>query len=282
MPCSHERPPLCHQAEAVPPVYGAAPACTWALLANLQPIDWGDVTYLYIYENNKTQTVYIGVADSMDRIWQSHNADAEKLRDSPGTVIRQTAKPFSTRRDALQAEAIAIHIAALGGKKIKLDNDQEHLEDISVNEDGYVTVNRAGTSATQVLVPAILRREGTLDYESLHGTVIVTIAADEMDARPAPYGGVSAARFSERARQWWKISREKQPKIQRLIAVLAGSGGVVLGDWKVDQSAGYGPENDVIPLIDPSDDDPNGVKGKRLVNFRGQVGHRYSNDIRGA
>ena len=44
-----------------------------------------------------------------------HNADAETVRDAPGSQILQTVEPFSSRDDALKAEAVAIHVAMLSG-----------------------------------------------------------------------------------------------------------------------------------------------------------------------
>src|SRR5699024_6994066 len=73
----------------------------------------------------------------------------------------------------------------------------------------------------------------------------------------------------------------KQHKDERLIAILAGSHGVILGDWDVDVRSGYGPNGDVFPLVDPADDDPRKIKGMRLVGVSGQSGRVYSDDLRG-
>ncbi|MFT4189254.1 MAG: hypothetical protein QM621_11810 [Aeromicrobium sp.] len=239
-------------------------------------------TYLYLYDNLELNKVYIGIGDSMDRVWQSHNPEAEALRDVPGTTILQTVTPFSKRADARKAEAIAIHIAARMGKTVIVEDDEGRASS-EISEEGAVfTVNRAGVESTKELGPAVFLREGEVDYSDLRGTAIVTIKSESMDDRPAPYGGVSAASFSERARQWWSVGTAKQPRITRLIAVLSGSD-VILGDWDVDPAGSYGPDGDVFPLCDPEQDDPRGVKGMRLVPRSARRGGKmvYSSDLRG-
>ena len=71
-------------------------------------------TWLYIYEGaprsdeEERRRVYIGIGKSMERVFEKHNLEAESLRNAEGTLIRQTVEPFSSRKDALKAEAIAI------------------------------------------------------------------------------------------------------------------------------------------------------------------------------
>ena len=68
-------------------------------------------TWLYIYEGaprgdeEERKSIYIGIGQSMGRVYEPHNPDAERLRDTEGTLIRQTVEPFSSREDALRAEA---------------------------------------------------------------------------------------------------------------------------------------------------------------------------------
>ncbi len=59
--------------------------------------------WLYLYENQRDKSIYIGIADSMSRVFGAHNRAAERLRDAPGTVILQTVEPFSSRKDARKA-----------------------------------------------------------------------------------------------------------------------------------------------------------------------------------
>ena len=235
-------------------------------------------TYLYLYENQ--DSIYIGVADKMDRVWQPHNADAEMLRQGAGTRILQTVEPFSTRADALKAEAIAIHVAVRAGKRVVLDPGADN-EGVSIeDEGGLVVVNRAGVKGTKVLAPAVLQREGILPFADLRRTAIVSITAGAMDGRPAPYGATHGAVFSERARKYWTVAADKQAQIERLIAVLKGSSGLILGDWDVAVGASYGPDNDSFPLVEPANDDPRGVKGMRLVgDYRTQPSQVYSSDV---
>ena len=61
----------------------------------------------------------------MGRVFEDHNPDVESLRDAEGTLIRQTVEPFSSREDALKAEAIAIHVASLMGLEPIYDTEDE-------------------------------------------------------------------------------------------------------------------------------------------------------------
>ena len=233
-------------------------------------------TWLYLYEDRSEKRLYVGIADRLDRVWGPHNADAETVRDAPGSQILQTVEPFSSRDDALKAEAVAIHVAMLSGVAVY------HAEGGVSVSDGQVRVaNRAGVGSTSVLGPAVKRKKGTVSFDSLSGTAIVTISAGHMDDRRGPYGGAGGAVFSQRAQKWWKIAPAKQHKVERLIAILAGSHGVILGDWDVDVRSGYGPNGDVFPLVDAADDDPRKIKGMRLVGVSGQSGRIYSDDLRG-
>lgn len=232
-------------------------------------------TWLYLYENRPQKRLYIGVGNRMDRVWQDHNAEAEDLRETSGTQILQTIEPFSSRADALKAEAIAIHVAMLSGVTVYNANDG-----VSVDDGQVQVTNRAGTESTKALGPAVSRREGEIEFESLSRTAIVTIATEEMNERPGPYGGNAPAMFSERARKVWTVGAAKQPHIERLIAILKGSSGLILGDWDVDPEADYGPDNNIFPLIDPAEDDIRGTKGKRLTGVQGQQGRIYSLDLR--
>lgn len=234
-----------------------------------------DETWIYLYENPVEKCLYVGIAERLDRIWEVHNDDAERLREASGTRILQTLQPFSSRGDALKAEAIAIHIATLSGVSVFHAQDE-----VSVKDGQVLVTNRAGTKSTSVLGPAVKRREGAVDFESLRRTAIVTISAEDMDERRGPYGGIEGAVFSQRAQKWWKVASNKQPKVERLIAILSGSGGVILGDWDVAVGSTYGADGDVFPLVDPAEDDPRKIKGMRLVGVRGQSGRIYSEDVR--
>jgi predicted GIY-YIG superfamily endonuclease len=231
--------------------------------------------WLYLYENRSEKRLYVGVGDRLDRVWEPHNSDAEVLRDAPGSQILQTVEPFTSWEDARKAEAVAIHVALLSGIAVF------HAQDGLSLEDGQVKLtNRAGTVSTSVLGPAVKRREGTVEYRDLRRTAIVTIVAKDMNDRPGPYGGLGGAVFSDRARKWWKVAAEKQSEVKRLIAILSASRGVILGDWDVDASLSYGPDDNVFPFVDPTSDDPRGIKGMRLSGVRGQSGRIYSEDLR--
>lgn len=229
------------------------------------------MTYLYLYESNDGAEIYVGIADSMSRVWQSHNADAEALRERPGSKILQTVHPFSSREDARTAEAIAIYLASREGKDVRWIDETEAddgMDRVDQTESGLIYTNRAGTKSTTVLQPAIYYRPGeTVVYEELTETAIVRISADPLDDRPAPFGGLSGAQFSERARKWWLLGAASQRglPIRRLLAVLKGKQ-IILGSW------------DLVPpwvqpadgkwefvLENPSEDNADDLKGKTLV-----------------
>src|SRR5699024_12021323 len=73
---------------------------------------------------------------------------------------------------------VAIHVAMLSGVAVY------HAEGGVSVSDGQVRVaNRAGVGSTSVLGPAVKRKKGTVSFDSLSGTAIVTISAGHMDDR---------------------------------------------------------------------------------------------------
>ena len=247
-------------------------------------------TWLYIYEGaprseGERRSIYIGIGQSMGRVFESHNPDAERLRDAEGTLIRQTVEPFSSRKDALKAEAIAIHVASLMGLDPIYDSKDE--EELFGEGDKAVT-NISGTKTSKHLGPAIFTRRGEVARDKLRNTIIVPISADSLEGRVSAFGGNTGEVFIERAAQAWNVAPDKRPKIRRLVAVLTGSRHVILGSWEVDPSREWElvcPESSSpyssrvrIPVPHPEQDDVDEMKGKRYVG-RLQVGVLYSPDI---
>lgn len=236
--------------------------------------------WLYIFENSKQRKLYIGIGDSLERIFGKHNADADLLREESATTILQTVRPFSSRADARIAEAVAIHVASFAGMEVVLGGDSPE-----------VVTNRAGVVSTSELGPAIALREGEVRAEELRDAVLVSISAAEMDKRPTPFGGREAASFATRAQKYWNIAPAKRPDIRHLVALLKGSGNVVLGSWQVDPERKWEPIPNwksldspyrtrvVIPLVDPSEDNFRDIKGKRLVGRRANSGVVYGNRL---
>lgn len=253
-------------------------------------------TWLYIYENSNDKRLYIGIGKSMGRVFQPHNPEAEDLRDASGTLIRQTIEPFSTREDALKAEAIAIHVAALTGMTPIYDSDQEDelynsdQEDELYDSDKGLVTNIRGVQSTKFLGPAIFVKEGNVRKEDLTGAIIVPISPEEIEGRATAFGANPGEIFAERAVRWWNIDKMKRPKITQLIAVLTGSRRVILGSWKVDPKREWvldpnhkslpTPYNKrvTIPIVSPKDDDFRGIKGMTYFGRLNQ-GVSYSPDI---
>lgn len=259
-------------------------------------------TWLYIYENQQQRKLYIGIAKNMGRVFQGHNLEAEKLRDTSGTIILQTLTPFNSRKDALRAEAVAIHIASFLDAEIIVDND-DNVEDELFHEDdvrrsGSCITNISGVQHTKHLTPAIYVREGEVDWSSLSETVIVPIKPEEVQGKVAAFGGYAGEVFAQRACEFWNVASEKRGKIKRLIAVLRGRK-IILGSWEVDQSTDpsswrrfdeselFDPTEHSpgkgkaisIPLVNPRDDDCGGIKGMTLTGVRLNQGVLYSPDF---
>lgn len=257
-------------------------------------------TWLYIYENKQQQKLYIGIAKNMDRVYQGHNKEAESLRDASGTVILQTPIPFSSREDALKAEAIAIHVASFMNTEVIVNNDEEI--DCELFHDAQASVtNIAGRRRTKHLVPAIFTRPGSVEWASLSETLIVPIKADEIEGKVAPFGGHKGAIFSERAREFWQVNVEKRKQVKHLMAVLRGRN-IILGSWQIDHSGKFADtttwtrfeESPIfdpilnkhrataisIPLVNPDEDDFMGIKGKALKGCHLNQGVTYSPDLK--
>lgn len=242
-------------------------------------------TWLYIYEGaprgegEGRRSIYIGICESMERVYERHNPDADRLRDTEGTLIRQTVKPFSSREDALKAEAIAIHVASLMGLDPIYDAEDE--DELFEKNDKPVT-NISGAKTSKHLGPAIFTCRGEVDQGEMRETVIVPISADSLEGRVSPFGGNSGEVFIERAAQYWNVKSDKRPKIRRLVAVLTKAH-VILGSWEVDPSREWElPSLDStrvrIPVPHPEQDNVEGFKGKRYVGSLNS-GVVYSPDI---
>ena len=248
-------------------------------------------TWLYIYEGaprsdeEERRSIYIGIGQSMGRVFEPHNPDAERLRDTEGTLIRQTVEPFSSREDALKAEAIAIHVASLMGLDPIYDAEDE--DELFEKSDKSVT-NISGTKTSKHLGPAIFTRDGEVAQDQMRETIIVPISPDSLEGRASAFGGNPGDVFIERAAQAWNVASDKRPKIRRLVAVLTGSRHVILGSWEVDPSLEWvlvNPDANPpfntrirVPVPHPENDNVDGIKGKCYVG-RLQVGVLYSPDI---
>ena len=247
-------------------------------------------TWLYIYEgaprgDEERRSIYIGIGESMGRVFEPHNPDAERLRDTEGTLIRQTVEPFSSREDALKAEAIAIHVASLMGLDPIYDAEDE--DELFEKNDKPVT-NIAGTKTSKHLGPAIFTRPGEVAQGEMKETIIVPISPKSIEGRASAFGGNPGEVFIDRAAQAWNVAPDKRPKIRRLVAVLTGSRNVILGSWEVDPSREWElvcPElpsryssRVKIPVPHPKQDDVGEIKGKRYVGSL-NLGVGYSPDI---
>lgn len=243
-------------------------------------------TWLYIYEGvrpsneEERRSIYIGIGQSMGRVFEPHNPDAERLRDTEGTLIRYTVEPFSSREDALKAEAIAIHVASLMGLDPIYDSQDE-------KDDKSVT-NIQGRKTSKHLGPAIFTRPGEVTQDKMKKTIIVPISPKPIEERASAFGGNPGEVFIDRAAQAWNVAPDKRPKIRRLVAVLTGSRHVILGSWEVDPSREWElvcPDANPpyrtrvrVPVPHPENDDVDGFKGMRYVGAL-QLRPVYSPDI---
>lgn len=255
-------------------------------------------TWLYLYENTNAKKIYIGIGKSMGRVFQGHNPEAEELRDLDGTLIRQTVEPFSSREDALKAEAIAIHVASVMGMEPITDPEQqselfisEEDSELIPEEDSVATTNIQGTKSTKFLGPAIYVEPGEVAREDLSETIIVPINPKKIEGRASAFGGNPGEIFAERARGYWNVAVENRSKIRHLIAVLTGDRNIILGSWDVDPELEWKliPDHEKpepgyqkrveIPIINESQDNVQGLKGKTYLGTLG-LSVRYSPDIK--
>lgn len=256
-------------------------------------------TWLYMYENRDDKAIYIGIGTSMGRVFEGHNPAAERLRDKDGTLIRQTVRPFSTREDALQAEAVAIHVACLAGFDTYI-SDTEYADIIGEEErsaadsehqgDQLRVTNISSTKSTKYLTPAIFRRPGEVHPSDLANTIIVPISPDAVVGMPSAFGGLSGEDFAPRAVRYWNVGRPKRPHIKHLLAVLKGERRVILGSWEVapnhpwrlrpDHATLESPYSSrvSIPIVSAKDDNFRDMKGKTYTG-RLNSGVTYSPDI---
>ncbi len=212
----------------------------------------------------------------MTRPWQAHNEDAQALLAEPTTQVLQTPEPFSSRDDARKAEAIAIHVAALAGMRI-LSDREDALEIVAQ------ATNRAGMKSTQHLVPAVLRKEGTIDYGTLKQTAIVVLKPGDIDERGSLHGGRDVATFVIRAEKVWPLTTARSANYgpRRLLAIMKTSH-IIVGDWDLDLETPV--LDDRFVLAEPRNDDPRGVKGMWLDLAGARLGNlvTWSSDIRNA
>lgn len=248
-------------------------------------------SHIYIYENTRDSdnqpAVYIGIGDQL-RPYGPHNEHATALRQSPMTDVIITHESFSTRRDARRAEAIAIHIASLMGAEVIIDSETEadgEMQEIHQETRTAVT-NRSGMVSTSHLGPAVYTKGGDMDFFDLQHTALVTLDPTRFGDRGAIHFGSPPEQMAERARKWWSLGRAAHNDYapRRLLAVMKATN-VILGDWDlvaetpivhIDEDTR---EFNGFNLVNPSNDDPRGVKGMTLKHFRGSQGVAWSQDI---
>ena len=100
-------------------------------------------TWLYIYEgaprsDEERRPIYIGIGESMGRVFEQHNPDAERLRDAEGTLIRQTVEPVFEPQGRAQGRG---YRHPRGLDPIYDAEDEDEL----FNEDDKMVTNIAGT-----------------------------------------------------------------------------------------------------------------------------------------
>lgn len=234
-----------------------------------------DNNHLYLYQRVDAESghpyLYIGIGD-YTRPYGGHNADAEALRDHPATEVLVTPEPFSSREDARRAEALMIHLASLTGATLISDEETSpHL------------TNRAGVKSTGHLVPALYRRDGTVDFHDLRECAIVPITPQSIDTRPTMHAGRTVSEFEKRAIGYWNLgtARRNRYPLRRLLAVSVNVGmNVILGDWDLADDP-IADDGRSFRLKNPGCDDPRSVKGMTLVNKRMNMTQTYSADVLG-
>lgn len=248
-------------------------------------------THVYIYENTRAPereaAIYIGIGNRL-RPYEPHNTEATKLRNAATTDVVITREAFSTRSDALRAEAIAIHVASLMGIEVLFDAHDDEMGEMKETHEATRTAvtNRSALKSTTHLGPAIFTRKGQVDFLDLERTCLVTLDPHSIDNRGSLHHGRAPEEIADRARKWWSLGtavRHDYAPI-RLVAVMKAAN-IILGDWDLVMNEPIihddndDREYNTFNLVDPAKDDPRAVKGKELTGFRGSQQISWSQDI---
>ncbi|MBM7410535.1 putative GIY-YIG superfamily endonuclease [Clavibacter michiganensis] len=228
-------------------------------------------TYLYIYRNDELKKVYVGIGNSPGRVWEHHNDAAAALLAESATKVFITTEPFKDRASAERAESAAICAAAAVGVGVIVDEKRA--------EDLLNVTNIAKVGSSKHLTPAVYEREGSVRYDALERTAIVTLHHDDIDdvgdgvRRPALHGGRDAEIFHQRATRWWGLGaanarRDKKrtagglvPRdVDRLVAVQKSTS-TILGAWTLTEEQWRRDANSWMFVTDQPIDD---WRGQRL------------------
>jgi hypothetical protein len=217
---------------------------------------------IYLVLSEKSQMAYIGKGPD-GRIEGKHNKAFHRLMRKLD-MMQWESEPFSTPHDALIAEASAIGIAERLGKKIELVNIQ---------------ISYRRRFAPRYPFPFV---KGQVTQSDLPRAIIVTLSPDTLQdgsRRVAPNSAWKPAKLAERARKYWKFSRDRvnswskgigAPKF--LVAAAKGSG-IILGVFKIDNERWFNDRVNkegivAVPLKDKSKANANGMQGKEYTGNR--------------
>jgi predicted GIY-YIG superfamily endonuclease len=242
--------------------------------ASSEPAREDDVmtgTYLYIYRNDRSKRVYVGIGNSPGRVWEHHNDKAAALLSESDTKVFITTEPFPDRASAERAESAAICAAAAAGVEVIVE--EERAKDL------MNVANIAKVGSSKHLTPAVFEREGTVRYDSLERTAIVTLHHDDIDdvgdgiRRPALHGGRDPEIFHQRATRWWGLGAADARRfrkrtddgvlprdVDRLVAVQKSTS-TILGAWTLADEQWRRDANSWMFVTDEPIDD---WRGQRL------------------
>jgi len=193
---------------------------------------------------------YVGIGANHSRAFGPHTESVDQLLRNAFATFG-TARPFSTRRDAELAEALAIQVLVKAG--VEVGNKQKTVSPSDIH-------------------PLLDRKQGVVAYSTLRHTLVVKVGMDEIgegiEARQGAVG-FDPVKVSRRCDRYWDLGRAVRDGYQadRLVAVLLGApitDTPIVGCWATKPVSTWDGEAGIVRLRDPIEWDLDGWRGIRL------------------
>jgi hypothetical protein len=210
---------------------------------------------------------YVGIGMNPSRAFEPHTESVDELLKNAFATFG-TARPFSTRRDAELAEALAIQALVKAGVEVG---------------------NTKKTISPSDIRPLLERKPGIVAYSKLRRTFVVKVGADKIgegvDERQGAVG-FDPVKVSMRCDRNWEIEPAVRDgyKVDLLVAVLlrtAITNTPIVGCWATEPVSEWDPAHGIVKLREPAEWDLNGWRGMRLDwEGRHPQKQQWSDDLR--
>jgi hypothetical protein len=200
--------------------------------------------------NPEVVRAYVGIGTNHSRALEPHTESVDQLLTNAFATFG-TARPFSTRRDAELAEALAIQMLVKAG--IEVGNKQKTVSPSDIH-------------------PLLDRKEGVVPYSKLRRTLVVKVGMDVIgegiEARQGAVG-FDPVKVSRRCDRFWGLGRAVRDGFEadRLVAVLLGApiaNTPIVGCWATEPVSTWDGDKGIVKLRNPANWDVDGWRGKRL------------------